>query len=138
MSRLTNCADPETGIVPITDPTVGWLAEVTALSDHEPVTCDTWTVPAVPRVFTNSKRLTFEIEVTLVPAGRVDRLNLMKVRVVPAFAVAPTWSNGAEPKLVDTNAVLTCASSLGEIVCPKTAAGITSPMQTTARRSLEK
>jgi hypothetical protein len=68
------------------------------------------------------------MEVTVVPAGRVERLNLMKARVDPAPEVAPTCNKGAEPKFTDEKALLTCASSLGEMVCPTATPGTTTAM----------
>src|SRR5579871_5175655 len=69
-------------------------------------------LPAVPIRFTQRTRFTFEIDVTAVPGGRLERSNLMYELAVP-----PTSRNGRLPKLVPGKAVLTCASSLGDSVC---------------------
>jgi hypothetical protein len=97
---------------------VGWVEAVTVDSLHAPVTSDTCTDPPAPRVLTKSTRLTRDIELTATPAGNAERLNLRKVRVEPAPAVAPTCSKGADPKLTAGNAVLTCASSEGAMAWP--------------------
>jgi len=120
---LTNWLEAETGMVPIAAPVVGWVKEVTVPSLQALETAETCTEPPAPSVFTNKIRLTFEIEVTLVPAGSVARLNLINARVTPAPDVAPTCSSGAEPKLTAGKAVLTFASSVGEMVCPSMAPG---------------
>ena len=87
---LTNWLPDVTEIGPMADPAVGCEADVTVFSAHADVTGETCMEPAVPSVLTYKTRLTFEIEVTLIPGGKVERLNLMKARVAPAPAVAPT------------------------------------------------
>jgi len=105
-----------------TPPSDGALAWVIVNSLQFPFTIWTLNEPAVPTLFTYNVRIALETLLPVVPAGKVDRSNLIKACATglpPLTDIAP-----ALPKLVVGFPVDTYVSALSRASCATALTGI--------------